>query len=102
MEKWTQEQYSDLLKKKKQEAHDKMWLYIDVNAKDLLDENEPKAKNLTAVCKAMLDEMLEGDQFIVEPRVKSRVAGKLTVRYYTDNLSPERKKWSEVDLEAAE
>lgn len=28
MEKWTQEQYAARLQEMKQEAHDKMWLYI--------------------------------------------------------------------------
>ena len=31
MEKWTQEQYAARLQEMKQEAHDKMWLYIEVN-----------------------------------------------------------------------
>lgn len=97
MEKWTQQAYSDRLNDMKQEAHDKMWLYIDVNAKDLMDECEPGAKNLTSVCKAMLDQMLEGDTFEVEPKVKTRIAGKLTVRYYVDNLDPSRRKYSEVE-----
>ena len=34
MEKWTQEQYAARLQEMKQEAHDKMWLYIEVNAKE--------------------------------------------------------------------
>ena len=29
--------YINCLQAKKQEAHDKQWLYIEVNAKDLLD-----------------------------------------------------------------
>lgn len=99
MEKWTQEQYAALLQEKKQQAHDRMWLYIDVNAKELLDECEPKTKNITSVCKAMLEGMLEGDQFVVEPKIKSRIAGKLTVRYYTDNLSPQRRTWVQAQAD---
>ena len=47
----------------------------------------------------MLAQMLEGDCFVVEPKVKSRIAGKLTVRYYVDNLSPERRTWEEAQAD---
>lgn len=86
MEKWTQEKYEHKLQEMKQAAHDNLWLYIEVNAKDLMDECEPNTKNLEACCNAMLESMLEGDNFIVEPKVKTKIAGKLTVRYYVDNL----------------
>lgn len=89
--------YVEAIQGKKQEAHEKQWLYIEINAKELMEELEPGVKNLTTVCKAMLDMMLEGDGFIVEPKSKSKVAGALTVRYYVDNLSPERRKYSEVN-----
>ena len=97
MEKWTQEQYAARLQEMKQEAHDKMWLYIELNAKEFMEECEPGVKKLTACCKAMLDAMLEGDGFIVEPKSRSKVAGALTVRYYVDNLHPGRRKYSEVN-----
>lgn len=97
MAKWTQEQYAIALKTMKQEAHDKMWLYIEVNADEFIKECDLKQKNLTACCKAMLDAMLEGDFFVVEPKVKSKVAGKLTIRYYVDNLHPSRRKFAEVN-----
>lgn len=88
--------YAERLQNKKVEAHNKQWLYIEVNAKDLLEEMEPGVKNLSVCCKAMLDAMLEGDGFIVEPKSKSKCAGTLTIRYYVDNLSPERRKWADV------
>lgn len=97
MEKWTQEQYAARLQEVKQEAHDKMWLYIEVNAKEFMEQHEPGVKNLTNCCKALLDGMLEGDEFIEEPKSRTKIAGKLTVRYYVDNLSPERRKYSEVN-----
>lgn len=97
MAKLEMKDYIERLQSKKVEAHNKQWLYIEVNAKDLLEECEPGVKNLNPCCKAMLDEMLEGDGFIVEPKSKSKCAGTLTIRYYVDNLSPERKKWSEVN-----
>ncbi len=96
MAKKTVEDYLNILQSKKEDAHNIQWLYIEVNAKDLLEEVEPKVSNLTAVCKAMLESMLEGDRFIVEPKIKTKIAGTLTVRYYCDNLSPERRKYSEV------
>ena len=73
MEKWTQEQYATRLQEMKQEA-----------------------KNLATCCKAMLDAMLEGDGFIVEPKIRTKVAGTLTVRYYVDNLHPGRRKYADV------
>lgn len=96
MEKWTPARYEQRLKEMKQDAHDKMWLYIEVNARDLLADCEPGTKNLNAACKGMLAQMLEGDVFIQEPKVRSRIAGTLTVRYYVDNLSPERRTWMEA------
>ena len=97
MEKLTMNYYAQILWNKKIEAHDKQWLYIEVNAKEWMEECEPGVKNLNTCCKAMLDAMLEGDGFIVEPKNKSKCAGTLTIRYYVDNLSPERRKWSEVN-----
>ena len=60
-------------------------------------EVEPKVNNLTACCKAMMEIMLEGDRFMELPKVKTKIGGALTVRYYCDNLSPERRKYSEVN-----
>lgn len=88
--------YAERLQNKKVEAHDKQWLYIEVNAKDLQEEMEPGVKNLNVCCKAMLEAMLEGDGFIVEPKNKSKCASTLTIRYYVDNLSPERRKYTDV------
>ena len=70
---------------------------IDINAKELMTEVEPKVNNLTACCKAMMEIMLEGDRFMELPKVKTKIGGALTVRYYCDNLSPERRKYSEVN-----
>lgn len=96
MAKLEMKDYLDNLNAKKQEAHDKQWLYIEVNAKELMEEAEPGVKNLQVACKAMLDAMLEGDGFLVEPKNKSKCAGTLTIRYYVDNLSPERRKYTDV------
>ena len=95
-EKWTQQQYVQYLQQKKQEAHDALNLYITINAKELQDECEPGAKNLASVCKAMLQQMLEGDYYEVEPKIHTKIAGKLTIRYYVDNLDPSRRTYAEV------
>ena len=96
MAKLTMNDYSQKLLEMKWEAHNKQWLYIEVNAKDLLEGCEPGVKNLNVCCKAMLEAMLEGDIFIVEPKNRSKCAATLTVRYYVDNLSPERRTYAEV------
>jgi len=97
MEKWTQEQYAQQIQALKQEAHDKMWLYIELNAKDFMNECEPGVKNLNSCCKEMVNAMLEGDTYIVEPKIRTKVAGALTIRYYVDNLSPERRTYKEAN-----
>lgn len=97
MEKFTVQEYENRLQTEKVEAHNKQWLYIEVNAKEFMEASEPGVKNLQSCCKAMLNQMLEGDSFLVEPKNKSKCAAALTIRYYVDNLSPERRKYSEVN-----
>jgi hypothetical protein len=96
MEKWTVEQYDSRIRDMKQEAHDKMWLYIELNAKEFMNDCEPEVKNLNSCCKAMLNNMLEGDGFIVEPKIRTKIAGALTIRYYVDNLSADRRTYKEA------
>jgi len=85
--------YKDVINWKKWEAHNMDWLYIEVNAGDLMTELEAGVNNLTNCCDAILDCMLEGDGFIVEPKEKNKKSASLTVRYYCDNLSEDRKKY---------
>ncbi len=99
MAKWDVAQYVDVINAKKLDAHNKEWLYIEVNAKDLLEECEAGVKNLNVCCKAILQTMLEGDYFVVEPKNRSKCAGTLTVRYYCDNLDPSRRTYAEVAKE---
>ena len=87
------EDYEGVIRWKKGEAHAMEWLYIEVNAGDLLTEKEAGIDNLDAVCNAMLNEMLEGDFFVTEPDEENKVSSTLTVRYYCDNLSADRKKY---------
>ena len=90
----TAQEYKDVINWKKWEAHNMNWLYIEINAGDLMTELEAGVNNIKTVVEAILDSMLEGDTFIVESEKPST---KLTVRYYCDNLSEERRKYSEVN-----
>jgi hypothetical protein len=88
------QEYKDVINWKKWEAHNMDWLYIEINAGDLLTELEAGADNIDTCCKAILDCMLEGDGFIVEPKEADKINPTLTVRYYCDNLSEDRRKYS--------
>ena len=88
------QEYKDVINWKKWEAHNMNWLYIEVNAGDLMTELEAGVNNIKTVTEAMLDSMLEGDTFLVE---SEKASTKLKVRYYCDNLSEERRKYSEVN-----
>lgn len=89
----TVKDYEDIINWKKGEAHAMDWLYIEINAGDLLTEVEAGVDNLATTCNAILNCMLEGDGFIVEPAEENKVSDTLTVRYYCDNLSETRKKY---------
>ncbi|MCI5774052.1 MAG: hypothetical protein MR210_05760, partial [Erysipelotrichaceae bacterium] len=65
VEKKSLQHYIDVINWKKWEAHNMDWLYIEVNAGDLLTEIEAGVSNLKTACTAILDCMLEGDTFIV-------------------------------------
>ncbi len=95
VEKQDKQKYMDVINWKKWEAHHMNWLYIEINAGDLNTEIEAGVANLKTCCDAMRECMLEGDEFIAEPARKTGAA--LTVRYYCDNLSEERRKYSEVN-----
>ena len=97
VEKQSLQKYIDVINWKKWEAHHMAQLYIEVNANDLLTEIEAGADNLDTCCKAILECMLEGDSFVVEPKAKNKVSKNLTVRYYCDNLSEDRRKYSDVN-----
>lgn len=94
MKKFTQEQYADIIRERKFEAQRNGQLYIEFNCKELNEELEGKTSNVTVCSKALLDELLEGDRILVEPKTKTKCGSVLTVRYYCDNLSPERAKYT--------
>ena len=85
----------DVINWKTWEAHHMNWLYIEINAGDLNTEIEAGVANLKTCCEAIRECMLEGDEFIEEPARKTGAS--LTVRYYCDNLSEDRRKYSEVN-----
>lgn len=87
--------YEDIINWKKGEAHAMDWLYIEVNANDLLTEVEAGVDNLDTTCQAIMNCMLEGDVFVVEPTGANKVSPALSVRYHCDNLSEDRKKYFE-------
>jgi hypothetical protein len=90
----SEQEYINKINWKKGEAHAMDWLYIEINAGDLNEEFEAGKNNLKNVCNAIMNCMLEGDTFMVEPAEADHVNRSLTVRYYCDNLSEERKKFS--------
>ena len=94
VEKKSFQEYKDVINWKKWEAHNMNWLYIEIEAGEIMNELEAGVNNIKTVTDAILDSMLEGDTFIVESEKPST---KLTVRYYCDNLSEERRKYSEVN-----
>lgn len=92
MDKWTTAEYEKVIVQRRQEAHDKLWLYIELNAQDLMDELNSGGKDYNLLVKAMQMAMLEGDRYIQEPNGGNSSLKKTTIRYYVDNLSPWRKK----------
>lgn len=96
MMKKTLADYTSIIKQMKADAQQKNWLYIEINAYELNQEIEPKVSNIKVAAQAMLDEMLEGDIFIITPKLKSNLSKDLRLRYYCDNLDPSRKTYKEV------
>ena len=93
----TVKDYEDAINWKKGEAKALDWLYIELSADALLTQFEAGKDNLKTVCQALYNCMLEGDYYIVEPTEDNCVLGTVAVRFYCDNLSPERKKVSEIN-----
>ena len=93
----TVKDYEDAINWKKGEAKALDWLYIELSADALLTQFEAGKDNLKTVCQALYNCMLEGDYYIVEPTEDNCALGTVAVRFYCDNLSPERKKVSEIN-----
>lgn len=81
--------YCDKINWKKGEAQFAGKLYMEISASDLVNEFENGVSNLTTAKKAVKECLLIGDEILTSTRTD------LTVRYYVDNLSPERAKYSD-------
>jgi hypothetical protein len=92
MKKLTVNDYKNIIKDLKQQAHNNNQLYIELITNDLMLDNESAGKNVRVVSTALSDELLEGDKIL-----GSRVGRKdFTVRFYCDNLSSDRKAYNQV------
>lgn len=78
--------YLNDLMKKKQEAHDAGWLYLDITSKNLHEEVSPEHATMPTCCQAMYKLALEGDQILEKPKGNTGFGSHLTIRYYVDNL----------------
>lgn len=96
MSKWTIEDYIERICEIRNEAAAAGKTYVDLNSKALLEACEPGVRNLPAVCRAISRAMLEGDKFLEKPNGFAAVGVKLTVRFYVDNLSPQRRRYLDV------
>ena len=63
MAKKTQMEYVEIINQKKLDCQAMGWVWFELNAKELNEEIEPKVSNVTAVCKAMLETMLDNDHW---------------------------------------
>ena len=85
--------YENIIRQKKNDAHNIDWLYIEVDADLLLNEIEPGVDNIDAVATAVNNEMLEGDYVVSDAVIENgKIVKGQTVRYYCDNLAPSRRK----------
>ncbi|MEE8806999.1 MAG: hypothetical protein SOI44_01105 [Lactimicrobium sp.] len=91
----SREEFEKIILFKKQEFSINGWNALEINAKDLMTSAGGEDEDLEAAVAAMEECMLEGDCFVNDPGSEHRLSPHLTVRYYCDNLSPERRKYSE-------
>ncbi|MDD6727350.1 MAG: hypothetical protein PUE16_08475 [Lactimicrobium massiliense] len=91
----SREEFEKIILFKKQEFSINGWNALEINAKDLMSSIGAGDEDLMAAVEAMQECMLEGDCFINDPGSDHRLSPELTVRYYCDNLSPDRRKYSE-------
>ena len=63
--------YENIIRQKKNDAHNIDWLYIEVDADLLLNEIEPGVDNIDAVVTAVNNEMLEGDYVVSDAVIEN-------------------------------
>lgn len=91
----TKEDFETIIRFKKNEFHTSGWNALDINAGTLVELDGDSEDDIVPAVDAMRDCMLEGDCFLNDPGAQDRYKPELTVRYYCDNLSPNRKKYQE-------
>lgn len=78
--------YLNELEKRKQEAHEKGWLYLDISSKQLHAEVSPNHATMPTCCQAMYKVAYEGDELLEKPKGNTGFGSHLTIRYYVDHL----------------
>lgn len=96
-----EERLRSCLRNKKIEGNRRQWLYLDIDAASLLKECALPKESCALCCRIMVEEMLEGDIFLVKSRRRC-ASLRLTIRYYVDNLRIDRKsRYHPADISAA-
>ena len=60
--------------------------YLEISAKELMEQLNEGNATLITCCSAMRQCMLENDEILVEPTGKKNVSTKMKVRYYTEDM----------------
>lgn len=79
--------YKDKLNSLKQEAIEQQKEYINVSAKELFDSVGKGKGTMYSCCKAIKDELLEGDKILNDPPNPSGYSSQLKVRYDVRNMN---------------
>ncbi len=86
--------YEKIINFKKQEFHENGWNALDMNAGQLASmEIAECGGDLEAACHALRACMLEGDCYL--NLSSHEIDRNVTVRFFCDNLSPDRRKYEE-------
>lgn len=83
-------EYEEMIHWKKAEFHENEWNAMDLCVKDILSSAGDSEESLSLAVEGMKKNMLEGDCVIAGDIENPDMT--LTVRYYCDNLSEERKR----------
>lgn len=78
--------YISEITRRKEEAHEKGWLYIDITSKTLHGEISPNHATMPTCCQAIYKLLLEGDEILEKPKGNTGFGSHLSVRYYVDHL----------------
>ncbi|MEE1411371.1 MAG: hypothetical protein U0J83_05065 [Bulleidia sp.] len=92
----TKEEFETIILFKKNEFHTSGWNALDINAGTLVELDGDSKEDIVAAVDAMKACMLEGDCYLNDPGKENRYKPELTVRYYCDNLSDDRRKYMDL------